>query len=82
MNAMSVKAWKVQPLPVAIIEALEKKGSLSDVELLEMLKSSSAYKDLSFNELNKVLMRMEIAGLIFVSSLTKGRRLIQLANKK
>ncbi|MCX8170800.1 MAG: hypothetical protein N3E47_02330 [Candidatus Bathyarchaeota archaeon] len=77
-----MKTWKVQPLPVAIIEVLEKKGSLSDVELLETLKSSSAYKDLSFNELNKVLMRMEIAGIILVSSLTKGRRLVQLAGKR
>lgn len=79
---MSIKSWKIQPLPIAILEILEKKSSLSDVELLEALKASSAYKDLSFNELNKVLMRMEIAGLIFVSSLTKGRRLVQLANKR
>jgi len=78
---MSVKTWKFQPLQMAIIEFLEKKGSLTDIDLLEALKSSSLYKDLSFNELNKVLMRMEIGGLISVSSLTKGRRLVQL-NKK
>ncbi|MBS7624860.1 MAG: hypothetical protein QXF59_05865 [Candidatus Bathyarchaeia archaeon] len=79
---MSVKTWKPQLLPMAIMEILEKKGSISDVELLDALRSSSAYKDLSFNELNKVLMRMEIAGMILVSSLTRGRRLIQLANRK
>jgi len=78
---MSVKTWKFQPLQMVIIEFLEKKGSLTDIELLEALKFSSLYKDLSFNELNKVLMRMEIGGLIFVSPLTKGRRLVQL-NKK
>ncbi|MEM2669734.1 MAG: hypothetical protein QW188_06855 [Candidatus Bathyarchaeia archaeon] len=79
---MAAKTWKAQPLHIAVIEVLERKGSLSDVELLEALKSSSAYKDLNFNELNKVLMKMEIAGIILVSSLTKGRRLIQLTGRK
>jgi hypothetical protein len=78
---MSIKTWKFQPLQMAIIELLERKGSLTDIELLETLKSSSLYKDLSFNELNKALMRMEIGGLISVSPLAKGRRLVQL-NKK
>ncbi|MEM1582179.1 MAG: hypothetical protein QXK89_06685 [Candidatus Bathyarchaeia archaeon] len=78
---MAVKTWKVQPLHMVVIEILEKKGSLTDAELHETLKSTSAYKDLSFDELNKVLMRMEIAGLISVSSLTKGRRLVQLTKK-
>jgi transcription initiation factor IIE alpha subunit len=64
---------------MVIVEILEKKGSLTDVELLEALKS--IYKDLSINELNKTLMRMEITGLISVSSLTKGRRLVQLTKK-
>jgi len=65
-----------------IIEILKRKGSLTDVDLLETLKSSfSLYRDLSFNELNKTLMKMEITGLISVSSLTKGRRLVQLAKK-
>jgi len=78
---MTAKTWKVQPLHIAVIEMLEKKGSLTDVELLEALKATSSYKDLSFNELNKALMRMEITGLILVSSLTKGRRLVQLLKK-
>ncbi|MEM2513316.1 MAG: hypothetical protein QXU81_03230 [Candidatus Bathyarchaeia archaeon] len=78
---MAVKTWKVQPLHMVVIEILEKKGSLTDAELHETQKSTSAYKDLSFDELNKVLMRMEIAGLISVSSLTKGRRLVQLTKK-
>lgn len=79
---MSVKTWKAQPLHMIIVEILEKKGSLTDVELLETLKSSSIYKDLSFSELNKTLMRMEIAGSIYVSSLTRGKRLVQLVKKQ
>lgn len=75
----STRTWKIQPLNMVIVEILEKKSSLTDVELLEALKS--IYKDLSINELNKTLMRMEITGLISVSSLTKGRRLVQLTKK-
>jgi len=79
---MLSKTWRVQPLSMIIIEILKRKGSLTDVDLLETLKSSfSLYRDLSFNELNKTLMKMEITGLISVSSLTKGRRLVQLAKK-
>jgi transcription initiation factor IIE alpha subunit len=75
----STRTWKIQPLNMVIVEILERKGSFTDVELLEALKS--IYKDLSINELNKTLMRMEITGLISVSSLTKGRRLVQLTKK-
>jgi len=79
--AVAVKTWKSQPLQMAIVEILEKKGSLTDVDLLESLRAVSQFKDLSFNELNKILMRMEIAGLIYVSSFAKGRRLVQLSRK-
>ncbi len=79
---MLSKTWKVQPLPMIIIEILRRKGSLTDIDLLEALKSSSSlYRDLSFDELNKTLMKMEITGLISVSSLTKGRRLVQLVKR-
>lgn len=78
---VAVKTWKVQPLHMAIVEVLERKSSLTDVDLLEVLKSTSQFKDLSFNEMNKALMKMEIAGLISVSSFVKGRRLIQLSKK-
>lgn len=78
---MATKVWRPQPLYITILEILEKKNSLTDVELLEMLRNTYGYKDISFNELNKAIMRMEITGLILVSSLTKGRRLIQLAKK-
>ncbi|MEM1550566.1 MAG: hypothetical protein QXR13_01365 [Candidatus Bathyarchaeia archaeon] len=78
---MVVKVWRSQPLPMAILEILEKKGSLTDIEILEALRSISSYRDVSFNELNKALIKMEIAGLILVSSLTKGKRLVQLVRK-
>ena len=77
---MAMKTWKVQPYQLTVIEILKKKGSLSDVELLEALKSF--YKNIGYADLNKTLMKMEVTRLIFVSSLTKGKRLVQLVPKK
>lgn len=78
---MVAKTWRAQPLHLAILDILEKKGSITDAELLETLKNTSSYRDLSFNELNRALMRMEISGLILVLSLTRGKRLVQLVRK-
>jgi len=74
-----MKTWKVQPLYATIIEILERKGSLSDVELFEALKAF--YKDIGFDELNQTLMRMEVTGLVTISSLTRGKRLVELTKK-
>ncbi|RLI13295.1 hypothetical protein DRO35_00740 [Candidatus Bathyarchaeota archaeon] len=68
--------WKIYPVHLTIIEILQKKGSITDEELLEMLKAF--YKEMCPDDLNKNLMAMEISGLIHVSSLTKGKRLIEL----
>jgi ABC-type transport system involved in cytochrome c biogenesis ATPase subunit len=76
---MAVKTWKVQPLYMTIIEVLEKKGSMTDTELLEFLKAFD--KDTGMSDLSDALMRMEVTGLINVSSLSKGKRLVELSKK-
>jgi len=74
-----MSTWKIHPVYLTIIEILQEKGSTTDVELLEMLKAF--YKEIGLDDLNRNLMAMEISGLIHVSSLTRGRRLIQLRKK-
>ena len=76
---MPVKTWKVQPIHLIVVETLEKKGSLADTELFEALKAF--YKEIRFGDLNKTLMKMEVTNLISVSSLTKGKRLVQLMKR-
>jgi hypothetical protein len=73
---MSGSTWKVQPIYTTVIEILEEKGSLSDGELFETLKAF--YKEIGFDDLNKTLMKMEVIGLVSVSSLSKDKRLVQL----
>lgn len=72
---MSVKTWKVHPIYTTVAEILEKRESLTDVELFDMLKE--IYRDIGYNDLNRTLMQMEVAGKIHVSTLKKGRRLVE-----
>ena len=77
---MSIKTWKPYPLYTMIMEILKRKGSLTDVELYDVLKES--YDSLGFETVNKTLMRMEIEGKIYVSAATKGKRRVELAERK
>ena len=76
---MSVRTWKIRPLYTTIAEILEKKKSITDVDLLNILKG--IYKNLGFNDFNKTLMQMEVSGKIYVSTLTKGKRLVELRRR-
>jgi predicted HAD superfamily phosphohydrolase len=59
------------------MELLSKEGTVTDAELLKDLKE--AYGELSFRELNKALMKLEISGLVRVSKLMRGKRSVELA---
>jgi len=77
---MDMSTWKIHPVYLTIVEILQEKKSITDEELLEMLKAF--YTEIGLDDLNRSLIAMEISGLIHVSSLTKGRRLIQLREKR
>ena len=77
---MSAKTWKPHPLYTAIVETLEKKGPLTDVELFNLLKDR--YEGMGFGDLNKTLMRLEIKGKIYVSAFTKAKRRVELVERK
>jgi hypothetical protein len=77
---MSIKTWRPHPLYMTVAELLGKRGPLTDVELYDLLKES--YGDIGFRNLNQTLMRMEIEGKIHVSTLTKGKRRVELVEGK
>jgi predicted HAD superfamily phosphohydrolase len=64
---------------LAVVELLRKEGTLTDAELLKDLRDS--FGELSPRELNRVLMKLEISGLIRVSRLMKGKRSVELAER-
>jgi hypothetical protein len=77
---MTLKTWKPHPLYTEIIELLQRKGPMTDLELYDLLKGSN--EAIGYSDLNKTLMRMEIEGKIYVSSLTKGKRRVELTEKE
>jgi len=77
---MAVKTWKSRPLDLTIVEVLEKKGPMTDAELLDLLKET--HEDLGFGMLNQTLMKMEVEGKVYVSSLTRGKRRVELVKRK
>ena len=80
VEKMSIRTWKPHPLSTTVVEILEKKGSLTDVELYDLVKEN--YGDVGFGNLNKTLMKLEIEGRVYVSALTKGKRRVELIEKK
>jgi len=66
-------------MSLTIVEILEKKGSMSDVDLEKEVKSN--FGEISFRELNRELMKLELAGVLWVSRLMRGKRLVELRGK-
>lgn len=77
---MAVKTWNPHPLSIVVVELLQRKGSTTDTELYDMVKELQG--DLGFNVLNRELMRLEIEGVIHVSALARGKRQVELVQKK
>ena len=77
---MSIRTWKPHPIDVAIVESLERKGALTDIELFDLLRER--YGHVGFGSFNRVLMRLEIEGKVHVSSLIRGKRRIELVKKE
>lgn len=80
MVELAIKTWRPHPLDLTIVEILEKKGAMTDNELFDMLRET--HEDLGFGALNKTLMKMEVQGKVYVSSLTKGKRRVELVKRK
>ena len=80
MICLGVRIWHPHPLDLTILEILEKKGAMTDEELFSVLRETR--EDLGFGVLNKTLMNMEVQGKVYVSSLTKGKRRVELVKRK
>ena len=67
-------------MSLSIVEALEKNGPMTDIDLLKKLRSNLG--EVSFRELNRELMKLELAGILRVSRLTKGKRQVELIGNR
>ncbi len=53
---------------------------MTDEELFNLVKEE--HEGLGFGALNKTLMKMEVQGKVYVSSLTKGKRRVEATQRK
>jgi len=77
---LAIKTWRPHPLYTAIVEILERKGPLNDAELFDLVKQD--YEEIGFADLNKALLKLEVEGRIHVSTLTKGKRRVELKKQR
>jgi transcription initiation factor IIE alpha subunit len=63
-----------------VLDIIGRKGPLTDDELLRELRNGK--EDLSFRELNRILLKLEVNGLIRVSRQMKGKRRVEVAEER
>ena len=73
------KIWKTRPAYSFLLEVLTKKGDLTDDDLFDNLKNE--YEDLGFKDFNDLLLKLEISGKIRSSSMSRGKRRIELVKQ-
>ena len=76
----STRTWDPHPLSLSIVEILQRKGALTDIELLGEIKET--HGEISFRELNGMLLKLEVTGNIRVSRLMKGKRQVELVQRR
>ncbi len=67
----------VKLIPAKIVETLERNGALKFDELYKIVKKSNS--EFTERDLNTLLMKMEIQGLVKVYRIPRGKRRIELA---
>jgi Fe2+ or Zn2+ uptake regulation protein len=71
--------WGPRPLQLSVLEIISRKGPLTDDELLREMKSGK--ENISFRELNSILLKLEVNGLVHVSRQMKGKRRVELVQQ-
>jgi len=72
----AVKTWKTRPAFFVLLELLNKKGDMVDDDLFSQLKEE--FDDLGYKDFNEILMRLEVSGKIRTTSMSRGKRRVEL----
>jgi hypothetical protein len=73
---MPVKTWKTRPAYFVLLEILTKKGDMADDDLFDQLKEE--FEDLGYKDFNDILMRLEVTSKIRTTSMSRGKRRVEL----
>jgi hypothetical protein len=72
----AVKTWKTRPAFFVVLEILNKKGDMVDDDLFNQFKEE--FEDLGYKDFNDILMRLEVSGKIRTTSMSRGKRRVEL----
>lgn len=72
----TIKTWKTRPAYFVVLEILGKKGDMVDDDLFSQLKEE--FDDLGYKDFNNILLRMEVSGRIRTTSMSRGKRRVEL----
>jgi hypothetical protein len=72
----AVKTWKTRPAYSVVLEILNKKGDMTDDDLFDALHGE--FEDLGYKDFNDILLMLEVSGRIRTSSMSRGKRHIEL----
>ena len=72
----AIKTWKTRPAFFVLLEILNKKGDMTDDDLFNQLKEE--FEDLGYKDFNDILMRLEVSGKIRTTSMSRGKRRVEL----
>ena len=74
------KVWGPRPLQLSVVDLIQRKGPLTDDELLREIRNLK--DDMSFRELNGILLKLEVSGIVRVSRQMKGKRRVELVEQQ
>jgi hypothetical protein len=76
---LPIKTWKTRPAHFFIIELLNKKGDMAENDLFNALQGE--FEDLGYKDFIDLLLRLEVAGKIRTTSLSRGKKRVELIVK-
>jgi hypothetical protein len=73
---LPIKTWKTRPAHFVLLEILNKKGDLAENDLFNAFHDE--FEDLGYKDFNELLMKLEVAGKIRTTSLSRGKKRVEL----
>lgn len=73
---LPTKIWKTRPAYYVLMEILAKKGDMQETDLYNAVHDE--FEDLGYKDFNDLLLKLEVAGKIRTTSLSRGKKRIEL----
>ena len=74
-----MKIWKTRPAHYVLLEVLRKKGDMPENDLFNALQGE--FEDLGYKDFIDLLLKLEVAGKIRTTSLSRGKKRVELIVK-